>query len=451
MDQNNILENKEIITDEDELELERIEDEYIKDIVDYFSQMNCIKDEDKKQLVESIKSKVFFKKVIIPIMFEVKKIWKNAEMYEFKRKILEKTKKFIWKSYLVAFKDSIVEIKEAIEKMPWPLKIWKKETNKWKLISGIKAIEKEIKIFNNSQNKNVLEIWRKINELLKLIPKNYNNWIKPLELSLETPPVRKKKIVQNVIIEVKNETSNIIDKLWSIEKRIENLENEILNENHLEEIEKILNNLNKISENPNITKEILEQIEIIDDKILVIILDSKNKKETTTTFSEESISKHNKEKEEIKEEKNFFTGSKYEEFLNFLLSESWFHYSLSSSKNPKDRNSKWDWSFSMKIARPIFYAIQEMLKKWIFNPENISWKEICEKYFETTEEKREEVYIFLKILENFDKSWNFFEIFKLFKEAVKKLADTNYYTKDNKENLRTILNFLEKVEENFIK
>lgn len=68
-------------------------------------------------------------------------------------------------------------------------------------------------------------------------------------------------------------------------------------------------------------------------------------------------------REEVVKE-NIYQNSIYKEMIDYILSEQWLHYQLSSTMNPTYKNSKWDWSFSMKMARPIFYQIDKLFSSW---------------------------------------------------------------------------------------
>ena len=66
-------------------------------------------------------------------------------------------------------------------------------------------------------------------------------------------------------------------------------------------------------------------------------------------------------------------------------------------------------------------------------------------------EQKFEVLIFLNVLKNFDKKWNFIDIFDEFLEAVQEFSETNYYRNDNKENLVQVQMKLQEISENFQK
>ena len=164
--------------------------------------------------------------------------------------------------------------------------------------------------------------------------------------------------------------------------------------------------------------------------------------------TKDGFDKQNSEKKTVKLIENKYKNSIYEDLVDFILSEQWLHHRLSTTANPSNKNSQWDWSFSMKISKPLFRAIKNLFLSWKLDPENVSWKEISSKIINSWKQKTE-VSKFLDILKNFDKSWTFIEIFPSFAEAVIILSETNYYKNNKKENLAIVLAKLEEIQEMF--
>lgn len=377
----------------------------------------------------------------------------NTAFFAKKLIAVKEYRELIWKVMVYQKKDDILKIISIIEKIPWPKKIKWKNTIKWKIIERLKKIEKDLNLFFKSWKISPINIQTELNELIKIIPTKYlKNNLKIVSIEEEKENYlksRKKKKIEQSQNETKNNVSIILNKVWKIEQRVENILNKE-NKDYSTELEKILLNLNNISEDPEVNKEILEKIEKIKENILKIILENNNSKKEN--FSTKKVKKVKEKNLENIEKIDNYTNSKYEKFLNFLLSESWFHYSLSNSKNQKIKDSKWDGSFSMKIAKPILYKIDDFFRNWKLNPEKISWKIICEKFFEETDIKKEEIYSFLNILKNFDETWDFIEIFKNdFITSVYELSKTNYYIKNNKKNLKITMNFIENLDYNSFK
>ena len=376
----------------------------------------------------------------------------NIAFFEKKFNAVKEYRELIWKVMVYQKKDDILKIRSIIEKIPWPKKIKWKNTIKWKIIERLKKIEKDLNLFFKSWKISPINIQTELNELIKIIPTKYlNDNLKIVYLEEEKENYlksRKKKKIEETKLETENNVSKILNKVWKIGQRVENIWNGE-KKDYSSELEKILLNLNNISEDPDVNEEILEKINQIEEQILEII--SKNNETKKENFSEKNTKENieNKEFAENIEKIDNYTNSKYEKFLNFLLSENWFHYSLSNSKNQKIKDSKWDGSFSMKIVRPILYKIDDLFRNWKLNPEKISWKIICEKFFEETDIKKEEISSFLNILKNFDLSWDFMEIFKRdFKNWVLGISKTNYYIKDNKQNLKITIDFIENLDYN---
>lgn len=120
---------------------------------------------------------------------------------------------------------------------------------------------------------------------------------------------------------------------------------------------------------------------------------------------------------------------------------------MSNTNNPENLNSQWDWSFVKKFWRPFFQFLEKLFYDWILDPENVSWKIICDEFFKN---ENSELTHFLNVLKNFDENWDLFEIFPDFIEAVGKFSETNYY--NHKETpLLTIISRLQDIFEKFNK
>lgn len=427
--------------------IEELEIEFIENFKNIFWENILDNEEINKNSIKNKIDSILNIYIDIREEFESEKI-ENISFLEKKIKAVKICNIFLWKINFYKRKEEISKIKSIIEKIPWLKKIKGKITLKWRIIERFQKIEKDLNLFFKNWEISPINIQTELNELIKIIPTKYlNDNLKIVYLEEEKENYlksRKKKKIEETKLETENNVSKILNKVWKIGQRVENIWNGE-KKDYSSELEKILLNLNNISEDPDANEEILEKINQIEGQILEII--SKNDETKKENFSTKKVEEIKEKNLENIEKIDNYINSKYEKFLNFLLSESWFHYSLSNSKNQKIKDSKWDGSFSMKIAKPILYKIDDFFRNWKLNPEKISWKIICEKFFEETDIKKEEIYSFLNILKNFDDTWDFIEIFKNdFITSVYELSKTNYYIKNNKKNLKITMNFIENLD-----
>lgn len=227
-------------------------------------------------------------------------------------------------------------------------------------------------------------------------------------------------------------------------QRLENISKQEDKKTYNSELREILNKINEYSSWNIINSETRQSLVTLETLAkLLLSLSDDEQKDTKDESDNQNL--------EIKNQKtieNKYKNSIYESLVNFVLSEQWLHHRLSTTANPANKNSQWDWSFSMKIAKPLFRAIKNLFLSWKIDPENISWKGISSKIINSWKQKTE-VSRFLDILKNFDKSWTFIEIFPSFAEAVIILSETNYYKNNKKENLAIVLAKLEEIQEMF--
>lgn len=231
-----------------------------------------------------------------------------------------------------------------------------------------------------------------------------------------------------------------------ISKTTQRLENISKQDNKISYNSELKDILNKINEYllSNINNETHQSLVVLESFAKALLIMSNSEQKDT----KDGFDKRNSEKKTVKLIENKYKNSIYEDLVDFILSEQWLHHRLSTTANPANKNSQWDWSFSMKIAKPLFRAIKNLFLSWEIDPENISWKGISSKIINSWKQKTE-VSRFLDILKNFDKSWTFIEIFPSFAEAVIILSETNYYKNNKKENLAIVLAKLEEIQEMF--
>ena len=231
-----------------------------------------------------------------------------------------------------------------------------------------------------------------------------------------------------------------------ISKTTQRLENISKQDNKISYNSELKDILNKINEYllSNINNETRQSLVVLESFAKALLIMSNSEQKDT----KDGFDKQNSEKKTVKLIENKYKNSIYEDLVDFILSEQWLHHRLSTTANPSNKNSQWDWSFSMKISKPLFRAIKNLFLSWKLDPENVSWKEISSKIINSWKQKTE-VSKFLDILKNFDKSWTFIEIFPSFAEAVIILSETNYYKNNKKENLAIVLAKLEEIQEMF--
>jgi len=232
-----------------------------------------------------------------------------------------------------------------------------------------------------------------------------------------------------------------------ISKTTQRLENISKQDNKISYNSELKDILNKINEYllSNINNETRQSLVVLESFAKALLIMSNSEQKDT----KDGFDKQNSEKKTVKLIENKYKNSIYEDLVDFILSEQWLHHRLSTTANPSNKNSQWDWSFSMKISKPLFRAIKNLFLSWKLDPENVSWKEISSKIINSWKQKTE-VSRFLDILKNFEKSWTFIEIFPDFSEAVKILSETNYYKNNKKENLAIVLAKLEETQKMFL-
>lgn len=232
-----------------------------------------------------------------------------------------------------------------------------------------------------------------------------------------------------------------------ISKTTQRLENISKQDNKISYNSELKDILNKINEYllSNINNETRQSLVVLESFAKALLIMSNSEQKDT----KDGFDKQNSEKKTVKLIENKYKNSIYEDLVDFILSEQWLHHRLSTTANPANKNSQWDWSFSMKIAKPLFRAIKNLFLSWKIDPENISWKGISSKIINSWKQKTE-VSRFLDILKNFEKSWTFIEIFPSFAEAVIILSETNYYKNNKKENLAIVLAKLEETQKMFL-
>ena len=289
-----------------------------------------------------------------------------------------------------------------------------------------------------NQTKWINHVKSQIQDIKKQI-KSVSTKLEELERSFE----EEQKLTNSIesINFVQAKIQNYISKTT---QRLENISKQDNKISYNSELKDILNKINEylLSNINNETRQSLVVLESFAKALL--IMSNSEQKDTKDGFD-----KQNSEKKTVKLIENKYKNSIYEDLVDFILSEQWLHHRLSTTANPSNKNSQWDWSFSMKISKPLFRAIKNLFLSWKLDPENVSWKEISSKIINSWKQKTE-VSRFLDILKNFDKSWTFIEIFPSFAEAVIILSETNYYKNNKKENLAIVLAKLEETQKMFL-
>ena len=379
----------------------------------------------------------------------------------FINELLENVPPLRWMPWLDIFLIDLIDcynIKKFLNSIPWPyVRKWR-DTKKWRLIKEFKnmksalymepIVSKEypdylIGVFNDFKIK-LLEEYDKIMTLQE----EKNRTKQKVEKTLKPKP-EKQWSYELKNIEYLNKTDpedEIKYFFWQVWERVSNISQKNIIKRYILELEKILEDLEKYF-SMELTEGTLLELKDLEKKTKELIEIWKNieKKEVEENIIQNQEVAENRE-EVVKE--NIYQNSIYKEMIDYILSGQWLHYQLSSTMNPTYKNSKWDWSFSMKMARPIFYQIDKLFSSWAFDPENFSWQEIVTEMMKSWEQKFE-VLIFLNVLKNFEKKWDFIDIFPYFSEAVQKFSETNYYKNDKKENLAQVQLKLKEIEEKY--
>ena len=316
--------------------------------------------------------------------------------------------------------------------------------------------EKYFKLSQSWENYNTINQFGNVTLQLQ----NQTKWINHVKSQIQDIKKQMKSLSTKVeelerSFEEEQKLTNSIESINFVQAKIQNyiskttqrLENISKQDNKISYNSELKDILNKINEYllSNINNETRQSLVVLESFAKALLIMSNSEQKDT----KDGFDKQNSEKKTVKLIENKYKNSIYEDLVDFILSEQWLHHRLSTTANPSNKNSQWDWSFSMKISKPLFRAIKNLFLSWKLDPENVSWKEISSKIINSWKQKTE-VSRFLDILKNFEKSWTFIEIFPDFSEAVKILSETNYYKNNKKENLAIVLAKLEETQKMFL-
>lgn len=336
------------------------------------------------------------------------------------------------------------EVEAKIEAIPWPKKNKNKFTQKGRIYEEFQDFKRKIERAVFGDGVYTLELKGQYTTFVDKIP-TYKQRSEAENVAKQTKNnIIRKSPTQDTFSDVlspektqKLELDKFIFYLDKVSRRLENISEKWPTQEDIWELNRILESIEKKENKVQLSHE---KIGIVRENVNELLV-SARKNSDENIFSEK-----NPETTDDAETKNIdekiqkidnFSNSKYEEFIDVLLSSQGFHYSVSSTKNPIVKNSKWDGSFASKIARPLFYRIEELLRAWDLDPENISWSKIVEKISENSFMK-EGVMHFMNVLKNFENCWDLISIMSDFLLAMEKFGETNYYIQDSRENLASM-------------
>ena len=371
---------------------------------------------------------------------------------DIERFYLKKMNNLFNKIELKGIVESFSQLKEQIESISWPKKLKNKLTQKGNLSKKYKEIDNKIKsciqwLWSEKLVREIKIEYPSLVKELNLVFKNKNSTKNQIENQENS---KKKELYENDFsTEDRKEIKNILD-YWinkdilylnKVQRRLES----IFKKDSFDEDE-----LMKISEyiDKNYSDNLDPQVDNVVSEIKDSIWDILNKKNCQEAQKEDT-SKTEEVEEKLEQEQKIdnYSETEYEEFIKFILSPNWLNVRMSNTNNPENLNSQWDWSFVKKFWRPFFQFLEKLFYDWILDPENVSWKIICDQFFKN---ENSELTHFLNVLKNFDENWDLFEIFPSFIEAVEKFSETNYY--NHKETpLLTIISRLQNILEKFNK
>ena len=365
---------------------------------------------------------------------------------DIERFYLKKMNNLFNKIELKGIVESFSQLKEQIESISWPKKLKNKLTQKGNLSKKYKEIDNKIKsciqwLWSEKLVREIKIEYPSLVKELNLVFRNKNSTKNQIENQEKS---KKKELYENDfstedIKEIKNILNYWINKnilqLGQILRRVENISQKTsFDEKELNEI------LEKIPKYLDETEpETFELTSEIESKVWDIL-----NKENCQEAQKEDTSKTEEVEEKLEQEQKIdnYSETEYEKFIKFILSPNWLNVRMSNTNNPENLNSQWDWSFVKKFWRPFFQFLEKLFYDWILDPENVSWKIICDEFFKN---ENSELTHFLNVLKNFDENWDLFEIFPDFIEAVGKFSETNYY--NHKET--PLLGIVSKLEEIF--
>lgn len=336
------------------------------------------------------------------------------------------------------------EVEAKIEAIPGPKKNKNKLTQKGRIYEEFQDFKRKIERAVFGDGVYTLELKGQYTTFVDKIP-TYKQRSEAENVAKQTKSnIIRKSPTQDTFSDVlspektqKLELDKFIFYLDKVSRRLENISEKWPTQEDIWELNRILESIEKKENKVQLSHE---KIGIIRENVNELLVSAREN-------SDENIfSEKNPETTDDAETKNIdekiqkidnFSNSKYEELIDVLLSSQGFHYSVSSTKNPIVKNSKWDGSFASKIARPLFYRIEELLRAWDLDPENISWSKIVEKISENSFMK-EGVMHFMNVLKNFENCWDLISIMSDFLLAMEKFGETNYYIQDSRENLASM-------------
>ena len=433
--------------------------------------------------LKSIKPINFDKKVFFKVsqndFIELKEIIKN---FKLENDLLKKLMKLLSKIFDYDFLEiwDKRKIKEEYEKLRNKIlrsanisnfkkeKTEKQEENQKiqtePIVENIEPTEANFQTFNTFSEEKHFELkqsWGSYNTIIQFgnatlqVQKidNVKSQIQDIKKQIKSVSTKVEELERS--FEEEQKLTNSIESINFVQAKIQNyiskttqrLENISKQDNKISYNSELKDILNKINEYllSNINNETRQSLVVLESFAKALLIMSNSEQKDT----KDGFDKQNSEKKTVKLIENKYKNSIYEDLVDFILSEQWLHHRLSTTANPSNKNSQWDWSFSMKISKPLFRAIKNLFLSWKLDPENVSWKEISSKIINSWKQKTE-VSRFLDILKNFEKSWTFIEIFPSFAEAVIILSETNYYKNNKKENLAIVLAKLEETQKMFL-
>ena len=337
----------------------------------------------------------------------------------------------------------------------WVKKRWNKITLAGKLSDELKKTQASLKNCKINDYKRIRKMIQKINEIEKQIPYYVRKSVQ--KDIIEIPEENCEKILIELAHNRKNSEEKQFEKIHFSESehsvnaaqqkiskilgRLENLSDGKVAQ--VNEMEKMENTLQKISENfaenPEILEEIQQMLQILatlkqQDWQKTHQISQNTQKKVATIVSENTI----------EATENLEIPEKYQKFLEDLFSKDGIHHSASNTKNPT-LHSMGDGSFANKIGRPILNFTKKLLEQWLIHPEKTSWKEIADYYFQKHQTSDIGHNTFFKILQKYDTQGDFIEIFDFFILAIIDLREVNFLKNPHTDNYKTIIERIEKI------
>lgn len=376
-------------------------------------------------------------------------------------------------AFLPFIESKIQFIKERLQNS-WAKKRWNKITIIGELFNELKKIESKINSIKNGNALkrdvvdiiNISEIIKelekiehripKITKVVEIITTNTENILQNPKKEEISKKIKKQEIIISEEDRNNKKEEELIMKISKILSAFENLHKKYFEEKkstkpNPKKLKEIQNKVSEIVENFRETIILNDIISDNFDRLLFNVIRVSNEilQDDGIVFNSENIENQYSEKNLLKNEiEEIKLDEKYENFFDkFFLK---INYKISNTANPKNSwsYSVGDGAFVLNIFRPIMRNIKNLMENWKINPKNTSWQKIILEYEKNTETNDIIAQNLLKILEKNSSEWDFIEIFKYLKDAIKDLSEKNFYvkTKDIKPLSSTI-----KILEDFIK